>query len=130
MSGARSAARGIRTRQGILVDCDHGVLSSAHRWRSRVVPVPPTAAEPESTTTTPMMLARRLDWAALLRRVFGEQVTQCPRCGDHLRVLAFITDLQVTGHILEHLGLSSDRVPIAPARAPPDDAVSELDFGA
>ena len=77
-----------------------------------------------------MMLARRLDWAALLRRVFGELVTQCPRCGDHLRVLAFITDLQVTGHILEHLGLSSDRVPIAPARAPPDDAVSELDFGA
>ena len=94
------------------------------------MPAPPTAAEPESTTTTPMMLARRLDWAALLRRVFGELVTLCPRCGDHLRVLAFITDLQVTGHILEHLGLSSDRVPIAPARAPPDDAVSELDFGA
>ena len=42
--------------------------------------------------------------------VFGELVTQCPRCGDHLRVLAFITDLQVTGHILEHLELSSDRV--------------------
>ena len=65
-----------------------------------------------------MMLARRLDWAAQLRRVFGELVTQCPRCGDHLRVLAFITDLQVSGHILEHLGLSSDRVPIAPEFAP------------
>ena len=73
-----------------------------------------------------MRLARRLDWAALLRWVFGDQVTQCPRCGDVLRVLAFITDPRVTAHILDHLGLSSDIVPIAPARAPPDDP---LDFG-
>ena len=77
-----------------------------------------------------MMLARRLDWAALLRRVFGDEVTQCPRCGDALRVLAFITEPRVTAHILEYLGLSSDVVPIAPARAPPDDPVSELDVGA
>jgi hypothetical protein len=76
-----------------------------------------------------MMLARRLDWAALLRRVFGDEVTQCPRCGDALRVLAFITDPRVTAHILEHLGLTADPVPIAPARAPPDDPVSELEFG-
>ena len=110
----------------------HGVLSSAHNWRSRVVPSLPSAAELASTITRPptsMMLARRLDWAALLRRVFGDEVTQCPRCGDALRVLAFITDLHVTAHILEHLGLTSDVAPIAPARAPPDDPVSELEFG-
>lgn len=77
-----------------------------------------------------MMLARRLDWAALLRRVFGEDVTTCPRCGDALRVLAFITDPHVTAHILDHLGLTSEVVPIAPARAPPADPASELDFGA
>ncbi len=75
-----------------------------------------------------MMLARRLDWAALLRRVFGDEVTQCPRCGDALRVLAFITDLRVTAHILEHLGLTSDAVPIAPACAPREDPTSEFDF--
>ena len=69
-----------------------------------------------------MMLARSLDGAALLRRVFGDQVTRCPRCGDALRVIAFITDRHVTAHILEHLGLTSD--------APPDDPVSELEFGA
>ena len=49
--------------------------------------------------------------------------------GDALRVRAFITDLRVTARILEHLGLTSDAVPIAPARAPPDDPVSELEFG-
>jgi hypothetical protein len=114
----------------------HGVLSSAHAWRSRVVPSPPTAAEPPPTSTppTPMLLARRLDWAALLRRVFGDQVTQCPRCGDHLRVLAFITDPVVTGRILDHLGLASEQVLVAPARAGPDQAgpdqaLPELDFG-
>ena len=110
----------------------HGVLSSAHAWRARIVPAPPTAAKPATTPTPPstMMLARSLDWAALLRRVFGEQVTQCPRCGDQLRVLAFITDPRITAHILDHLGLTSDFVPIAPARAPPCDPASELDFGA
>ena len=76
-----------------------------------------------------MSLARRLDWAALLRRVFGDQVTQCPRCGDHLRVLAFITDPMVAGRILEHLGLAAEVLVVAPARAGPDHAHSELDFG-
>ena len=78
-----------------------------------------------------MMLARRLDWAALLRRVFGDQITQCPRCGDHLRVLAFITDPVVTGRILEHLGMAADVVVVAPARAGPsaDPGFPELDFG-
>jgi len=76
-----------------------------------------------------MRLARRLDWAALLRRVFGDQVTQCPHCGDALRVLAFITDRTVTAHILNHLGLTSAAVPIAPARGPPDAPGYELDFG-
>ncbi len=105
----------------------HGVLSSAHAWRSRVVASPPIASDP-ATTPTATTLARRLDWAALLRRVFGDEVTQCPRCGDPLRVLALITDPGVTSRILEHLGLTSDPVPIAPARAPPDDPAPELDF--
>ena len=109
----------------------HGVLASAHAWRSRVGPSLSTAAEPARTITptpTAMILARRLDWAALLCRVFGDEVTRCPRCGDDLRVIAFITDPNVTAQILEHLGLRSDALPISSARAPPDDPVSELEF--
>jgi hypothetical protein len=71
----------------------HGVLSSAHRWRPHVVPPPPTVPQPSppSSPTTMMRLAQRLDWAQLLRRVFGEDVTRCPQCGDHLRVLALLS---------------------------------------
>lgn len=107
----------------------HGVLSSAHRWRARVVPSAPPVAEPATPPTpTPMMLARRLDWASLLRRVFGQDVTQCPRCGDRLRVLAFITAPDVTDRILDHLGLATAGIPIAPARAPPADDGHELEL--
>ncbi|MGE0869986.1 MAG: IS91 family transposase, partial [Kofleriaceae bacterium] len=85
----------------------HGVFGPAHRLRARIVPTPaPVEAHADPTTQPPMMtLARRLDWAALLRRVFGDDVTHCPRCGDHLRVLAFLTDPAVTARILDHLGV-------------------------
>jgi hypothetical protein len=48
-----------------------------------------------------MTLAHRLDWASLLRRVYGDDVTTCPRCGDRLAVLAFITHPDVIAAILE-----------------------------
>ena len=66
------------------------------------------------------MLARRLDWAALLRRVWGPDVTTCPQCGDRLRVLALLSHPEVTAPILAHLGIASAIPPLAPARAPPD----------
>jgi hypothetical protein len=118
----------------------HGVFSSAHRLRDRVVPVLPDhhaddAATVDETATagvrppTATMLARRLDWAALLQRVFGPDVTTCPRCGDALTVFAFITAPDVTAHILDHLGLSVVIPTVAPARAPPDDHCPEPQLG-
>ena len=65
-------------------------------------------------------LARRLDWAALLRRVWGPDVTSCPQCGDRLRVLALLSHPELTAQILAHLGIDSVLPVIAPARAPPD----------
>ena len=84
----------------------------------------------ENAAPMPLTIAHRLDWASLLRRVFGEAVTRCPRCGDHLRVLAFLTNPDVTARILDHLGLAKAVPPISPARAPPDDDETlELDLG-
>jgi transposase len=99
----------------------HGVLSSAHHLRPHVIPCVATEPGDPSPATTPpaSVLARRLDWAALLQRVWGPDVTTCPRCHGDLRVLAFITAPDVTAAILDHLGLIAAPVPIAPARAPP-----------
>ena len=110
----------------------HGVFGPAHRWRSRIVPAPADIDDgaPACETATPRMRpAYRLDWAQLLRRVFGDDITRCPRCDDHLRVLAFLTDPAVTTAILDHLGLRSDPPRLAPARAPPEPAQTELDLG-
>jgi hypothetical protein len=63
-----------------------------------------------------------LDWASLLRRVFGFDVLRC-HCGGQRRVLAFITDVTVVEEILEHLHLPSKPRPWAAAQAPP-----QLDF--
>lgn len=65
------------------------------------------------------ILARRLDWAQLLRRVFAVDVTQCPRCPGRLRVIAFITYGPLVATILAHLGLPTQWPSTAPARGPP-----------
>lgn len=105
----------------------HGVFGSAHRLRARVIPSPASLADTNDNDAalTPLVRGRRLDWASLLQRVFGDDVTECPACGDRLRVLAFITDLDVTTRILDHLGLASAPIPIAPARAPPQETFAD-----
>ncbi len=84
------------------------------------MPGPPEIPDADTTERPPAsVLARRLDWASILERVFGPDVTECPRCGDRLRVLAFITDPDATTRILAHLGLPGATPTVAPARAPP-----------
>lgn len=70
---------------------------------------------------------RRLDWSALLRRVFQLDVLCCPRCEGRMVVLAAINDAEVAQKILRHLGLPTAGPACAPARAPPE---LEFDFDA
>ena len=77
---------------------------------------------------------RYLDWASLLKRVFGEEILVCSRCGHSpMRVIAAIDDAPLVEKILVHLGLPSERPVIAPARSPPrlefDDEFGDPDFG-
>ena len=63
---------------------------------------------------------RYLDWASLLRRVLGEDILACPRCGRRpMLVIAAIDDAPLVEKILTHLGLPTARPVIAPARSPP-----------
>jgi hypothetical protein len=61
--------------------------------------------------------ARRLPWADLLRRVFGEDVLLCP-CGGHRSITAFVIDERLARSLLTTLGLAAKPTTFAPARAP------------
>ena len=74
---------------------------------------------PTSTELTPR---RRVPWAQLLRRVLHLDALACPRCSTPSQrvpmiVLAFLTDPEVVGKILRHLGLPVSAPLIAPARS-------------
>jgi hypothetical protein len=53
---------------------------------------------------------RYLDWASLLKRVFGEDLLVCSRCGHSpMRVIAAIDDPPIVEKILVHLGVAVTR---------------------
>jgi hypothetical protein len=51
-----------------------------------------------------------------MRRTFGFDVLDCPRCGGRLRL---IEEAAVIGRILRHLGLPTELPVACPARGPP-----------
>ena len=57
-------------------------------------------------------------WAQLLRHIFEIDPLACPRCGQEMRIVAFITDPNVIDGILDHLQRTqaSRRGPRAPPR--------------
>ena len=62
---------------------------------------------------------RRIDWAALLKRVFAVEILACALCGGRMRVLSVIEEGPVARKILHHLGAASYPPVRAPARDPP-----------
>ncbi|MEQ1899057.1 MAG: ATP-dependent helicase HrpA [Vicinamibacterales bacterium] len=54
-----------------------------------------------------------------MRRTFGFDVLDCPRCGGRLRLISLLDESVVTERILRHLGLPGEVPPARPARAPP-----------
>jgi hypothetical protein len=120
----------------------HGVFAPTSRLRDKVVPRPPSTidgaeppAEPQVSTTSPppsspaastkstkstsVPSPYRLDWAALLKRVFGVDVLKCSRCQGKMRLIACIEEPDVAKKILEHLGLRAEPLPTLRAQAPP-----------
>ena len=89
-------------------------------------PGDPTRAPPGAASDTcaapsqdPVLRARHLRWAALLRRVFGIEVFKCARCGGQRKIVAFITKPAELKRLCAHLGYPTEPPPIAPARATP-----------
>ncbi len=102
----------------------HGIFASGARDRAGLAALlppseaPAPAPTPAAPADVPAPRARKLLWSQLLRRVFSEDVLVCPRCEGPMRLIAVLTDREIVGGILRHLGLP-DTLPVAPARAPP-----------
>jgi hypothetical protein len=64
-------------------------------------------------------------WALLLARIFECLPLVCPRCGEPMRIIAFVLDPPVIERILTHIGEPTEAPPLGPARGPPQ---AELGF--
>jgi hypothetical protein len=96
------------------------VLQRSYGWyanRTRGIrrragaPAPPAGGAAEAVPPAPADVRRR--WAELLRRIFEVTPLRCPRCGEAMRVVAFLTAPAVIARILTHW-----RRPAPPARRP------------
>lgn len=91
-------------------------------------PPPPSPSPPAQSPSSPPSIGDlppaperevRLPWADLLRRVHQIDVKRCSACGGPVRVVAYLTDPDVTKRILDHLRLPSTAPPRGPPRHPP-----------
>ena len=94
------------------------MLAPCASLRDQVVPPPPPAPLGAGSGKNPRPL-RRIDWAALLKRVFAVEFLACALCGGRMRVLSVIEEGPVARKILHHLGLPPTPPVRAPARDPP-----------
>jgi hypothetical protein len=114
----------------------HGVFAPNAKLRDRVVALardaPPAVDAARPSTPAPGAAPRkgspgpraayRLDWAALLKRIFRVDVLQCASCAGRMRMIAFVTKRDAVRRILRHLGLPDEPLPVERARGPPQPA--------
>ena len=62
-------------------------------------------------------------WALLLARIYECLPLQCPRCGEPMRIIAFILEPPVIKRILRHVGEPVEPLAILPARSPPQGEI-------
>ena len=86
------------------------------------------AVEPdESDPSSPLSKLRRAAarcWALLLVRIYECLPLRCPKCGEPMRIIAFVLDKPTIERILDHIGDRAQPPAVLPARSPP-----QLEFG-
>lgn len=102
----------------------HGVLAPAARWRRDIVPEPPAEVAATCRHRAGGGLDPWIPWHLLLKRTFGVDALQCPRCGGRLRVRAVVAGVWLAPKLLAVLGRPAT-VPLPlRARDSPSDAVA------
>ena len=97
-----------------------GVLASASKRRARIVPKGKSTAE---TTTSEGQKkptgCRYWPWAELLKRTFGYEVLECPKCKGRMKLSALVTDPASLARSLEGIGEPTEPPARSPPRGPP-----------
>ncbi len=99
-----------------------GVLGSASRLRSRVVPTPPVRSPVRPAVDVDEAWkpkSRYRPWAELMMRTLKLDVLECPRCRGRMKLLSLVTDLAEAGRFAKGVGDATDLPPRTPARGPP-----------
>ena len=100
-----------------------GVLGSASKLRSLIVPPLPPKAETDATPChrehPPTHRSVYRPWAELLKRTFQIDVEICPNCGGRLKLRALVIEAHNIERLLRHLGEPLEPPKRAPARDPP-----------
>ena len=102
-------------------------IASAIAWspgleRRSVVPSR-APADPAAATETPLKAPKRAGtyrpWAELLKRTFGMDVLQCPKCAGPMKLVAMITDPTSAARYLRGIGELPSVPERSPSRGPP-----------
>ena len=64
------------------------------------------------------MVAQRIPWAELLKRIWGVDALRCEKCGGAMAAIAIIEDTDEIARYLAHVGLATPKQ----ARGPPEMA--------
>jgi len=83
------------------------------------------SGEPDSGPPNALRRAAARCWALLLARIYECLPLRCEKCGQPMRIIAFILEPPVIERILTHVGEPVIAPEVLPARAPPQP---ELDF--
>ena len=115
----------------------HGVLAPNAPWREQITAdaneqahlaerLEQTVAEKAQSDATddaeskPFNRPRsRYLWAVLLARIFEVFPLTCARCGQEMRIIAFVIEAASVQRILDHIGEPSTPPGISPCRGPP-----------
>ena len=98
-----------------------GVLASASPWRPCIAPEPPPSARdtPPEEPTRGRGPSHYRPWAELLRRTFGVDVLECPKCQGRMRLLAMVTERASIRRFLAKRGELASVPERSPSRGPP-----------
>jgi len=94
----------------------YGLYANAYRGKARKAGAPALHVIGEKRRPVPSK-----SWAAMIRKVYEVDPMKCPKCGNRMKIVAFLTQDSVVDRIIDHLKLS-----FVAEKPPPGSAFQDL----